>query len=187
MTKKFSLAVIVSTVIFFLWGFIFWGVMNGLGSMSALPNEDAITKTLQDNITASGVYYAPSIPDAGIDDAWIDRHMAGPIYMIKYHADGAVPMSPSIFVLGFLHYLVASFLMCLLLKMALPGLQTYANRLTFVLLTGVFASVYLGFSEPIWMYTPWTEAFAGLLYSAVGWLLAGAAIAKFISPQSATD
>lgn len=186
MSRSFFLATLTSAIILFVWGFVYWAMLGGLGAMSPVPNENEITRALHENIHESGTYYYPAMPESEMEAAtetWIVNHKAGPLYMIFFHAGGADPGSPSLFVLGFLHYLIASALMCFLLTMALPNLQTYGKRLVFVLLTGIFASVFIEFSSPIWLYTPWSGAFSGLLYSGIGWLLAGAAIARFIKPS----
>lgn len=191
MNRRFLLASFVGAVILFVWGFVFWALLNGGGSLNQVPTgaDNPISTVLQEHLSEDGTYYAPPMPDNDAGqmewDTWESRHKTGPIYSIIYRKEGADVMSPMMMVLGFLHYLAATMLVCWLLTMVSGSLQTTGQRVTFIVILGIFASVFIDFSDAIWMYHPWYDAIASLLYSTVAWLLAGLGIVYTLKPKAA--
>ena len=183
MNGKVLLASLVGAVIFFVWGFIFWGMLGGFGTVTSIPNEDQVAEAVKGNITEAGIYYYPAMDEGG-NEEWQAKHEVGPLFMISYHPEGANPMNAQMFMFGFIHFFVSALILCLILNSVLGNLTTFSKRVVFIVGIGLFASVMLDFSQPIWWYSPWSFAFSSLFYNVVGWLLAGLAIAKLLKPQT---
>ena len=176
----------LSAVVLFVWGFVFWaasGVMYQF--LSPLPDEGEVAEALQKRNLESGTYLIP-FPARGADAQaradFRDRSIRGPLVEIVYHKEGVDPADPQPYVAGFCQFLAASLVAGVLLILAQPGLRPYPARVLFVALLGVFASVAVAFSKPVWFHHPWPAALYESAYVVVGWLLAGLAMAAVIRP-----
>ncbi len=189
MFGKVIVTSLISAVVLFVWGFLFWGILGGLGSLQGVPQEETVTSAIKQSITESGSYYYPAMPENSDDEAamsaWEAKHMEGPLYTVIYHAEGADVMNGSMFIMGYLHEFIASIFMCFLLVMALPQLQSFGKRLGFVILATLTFSFFIDFTGAIWMYYPWNGAFVNFFYHIIGWFLAGLVIAGMIKPKTA--
>lgn len=184
---------VLSAVVLFAWGFVFWyssGIMYRF--MHPVTDEAEVTQVLQKNIPESGAYIIPfPEPDAmsGANRekaaALLSSRLKGPIVEIAYRKEGLDPTSPNELVAGFCHYLAASLLAGVLLVLAQPGLQRYLARVLFVTVLGVFACVAIAFARPIWFHHPWPAVLYESGYNAIGWLLAGLVMALVIRPPKA--
>jgi hypothetical protein len=182
---------LVSAAVLFAWGFVFWfvsGVMYQF--MRPVADEDAAKQALQQLIPESGTYLIPfpdraavSGSDAGKAADLLNRYLQGPVVEINYRKEGVTPNDPQQFVAGGCQFLAASLVASVLLVLAQPGLQRYLARVLFVTLLGVFASVAVKFSDPIWFHHPWPTALYESGYVVVGWLLAGLAMGLVIKPS----
>ena len=92
----------------------------------------------------SGVYVAPWLEDEADwedpESAWNKAHLAGPLYSIYYHREGAVPMHPMLMVRGLIVDVVAATLAAGLLCCALPLRRGYLGRIAFVTALGLFTA-----------------------------------------------
>jgi len=187
---RFILGALLSAVVLFVWGFIFWTQLPMMDLMfPALPNESSLDQALKD-IPASGEYLFPEwhaakgktdTPEGKIWDAKVRQ---GPVGRIIISKEGASPMDPKILVLGFVHFLIASVMAATLLTLALPGLPTYGTRLLFVTALGVFASVTLNLMDSVWFHRPWLVPLVLTGNHIVGWFLAGLVLAGVIRPKA---
>ncbi len=182
---------LLAAVVLFAWGAVFWGVSPlPFAVMRAVPNDEVVVEVLKKNLPASGVYLSP-FPDeerygadrAEAEKAFLERHRQGPLVQITYRKDGLDAQGPAVFAAGFVHMLVSSLLVGGLLMLALPGLGGYASRVLFVFLAGVFASVTVTLSTPIWFHHPWQFPLLNALYHATNWLLAGFVLGAVIRPR----
>jgi hypothetical protein len=180
---------LVGAVILYVFGFLWYG-MSGIGesSFSSLPNEETVVNTLTGAGLTSGTYIYPRMERNGepisMDD-WTALHAKGPLFEVRYHADGVEPMSATMFISGFVHFLVSTLLAAWLLSVALPRLESYAKRVMFLTMLGIFAGVFVQLSGPIWFYYPWDRALSDLAYDGLAWLVAGLGMAAIIKPRPA--
>lgn len=182
--KQLLLGSLLAAVALFIWGAVFW--------MSPLPNivlgqardDEAAGRALLENFPESGTYVIPSEQH---DEATFTRlHEAGPIATIHVRREGAPAMAPQVFIYGFLHGLLACFLLGLLMKMALPGLPTYGLRVGFATLAALTAGVFLELGQVIWWSHPPALHLLNLVWSATAGLIAGLVLAYFLRPSGAS-
>jgi len=189
---RLLIGAVLSSIVLFVWGFAFW-VISPLrfGVLRTIPNEEAVIDALKKNLPETGVYLSPFAEESRFKEdreaaqkELAEKHKEGPLVQIIYRKNGIDPMSPVTFAAGFANMLVASLLIGLLLKLALPGLASYSSRVLFVFVAGVFAAVTIDLSTPIWFHQPWGLPLFNALYHASGWFLAGLVLGAVIRPRS---
>jgi hypothetical protein len=135
--KKLILGSVLAAVAMFFWGFLYWAVFPFTYQvMASAPNELALAKTIGDALPASGVYLVPH-PKGGTEEEVAKRIQAGPLMQINIRKQGTDPMSGSVFFWGFVHMLVCSLLMALVLRLAAPALPSFATRFQAAALAGL--------------------------------------------------
>ncbi len=181
--KNLALGALLAAVVLFAWGFVFWGLIPTPG-MHIHPDQEALQQYLSESIPETGAYYVPY--PAGADDAEaVARHEAGPLAFLFIRMQGESMMPPSMMVGGFIHMLITALLIGMLLRMLLPSLPTWRNRVLFVVLAGVAVAFWSDLAWPIWWRTPWTFFVWMAAYDIIGWTLAGAVLARFVRPARA--
>jgi hypothetical protein len=175
---KKTLAYALAAIALFVWGFLFWGLLSEpLGMYRVAADEGALGAELSEALGEDGVYFLPA--ETSDDAAWVARHTAGPLAMIHFRRGGADPRALGTFLAGFLHMLVSAILIAWLVQAAPAG-----RRMSTVVLAALAAAVFANLGTPIWMYQSWRyhELVAG--YQFVGWLVAGAILAKMLPERS---
>jgi hypothetical protein len=185
---------LLSAVVLMGWGFVFWEVLPVHDyTLKKLTDEQAVVVDLKKGNPESGHYFIPfpdkvalSGKDPTATESLTKRRREGPLVEIIYRKEGVEGlMDPMIFVQGFIHFLVSALIAGLLLTMALPNLPTYLGRVLFVFLLGLFASVVVTLSDPIWFLHPWQFALLKGAFEAAGWLLAGLVLGLVVRPRTA--
>jgi hypothetical protein len=192
MLLRILIGSLLAAIVLMVWGAVIW-VVSPVPHLllRGVPNEDAVAKTLNEQIPESGVYLFPwwteveGSPEAqqAAMDTVMEKHRRGPIGQIIFRKEGLDPMQPAGFVLGFAHFFVSALIMSVLLVLALPGLHCYGSRLLFVFLAGLFAGWTVQLSDVIWFHHPpeYRLFLAGL--DVTNWLLAGAVLAAVVRPR----
>ena len=183
---------LLSAVVLFVWGFVFWAASGVTPRfLHPLPNEDEVKQALQKGDIGSGTYLIPYPAPGAMSGAdpkreadFVSRSERGPVVEIIYRKEGLDPRNVQEYVAGFCHFLAASLLAGVLLVLAQPGLRRYPARVLFVMLAGVFATVTVGFSKPVWFHHPWPAALYEAAYVVIGWLLAGQVLGLVIRPPT---
>ena len=191
---RLILGALLSAVVLFVWGFVFWaasGIMYQF--IHRLPNEDEVSQALQKTDPDSGTYLIPFPDPAAMSGADRDKEAAlktqdlkGPLVEIIYRKEGLDPTRPQEYAVGFCHFLAASLLAGVLLILSQPGLPRYWMRVAFVTLAGVFATVAVSFAGPIWFHHPWEAVLYTSAYQVIGWMLAGLVLGLVIRPTDPT-
>jgi hypothetical protein len=195
MNGRLIVGAVLSALVFFFWGFLFWGILEiGTIVYHPLPNAETVVGALRSSGMKSGTYMYPLMEhtgfkssDAGAQEKLNAMFREGPLFEVRYHADGVDEMSPVTLVVGYLHFLVSTLLAGLLMRMGIGSLRTYGRRLTFVVGLGAFAAVFAHLSGPIWFSYPWDRALLDVGYDLVGWFLAGLVLARFVRPETRTQ
>ncbi len=169
MAGRVLLAALLSAVLMFVWGFLFWGVLNFGGKlMQPLPAELDVLAALRKSGATSGMYVYPMPVDmkdeAGMK-AFEAKHLEGPILQIAYQAEGGPPMPPSIFAQGLGHYFAVALLTGCLLALAARGLPSYGSRVTFVLLLSLIAAVWGNVGDAVWWFHSREYCLGNMAYS----------------------
>lgn len=182
---------LLSAVIFMVWGFLFWAILESpQGVLDPVPNEAGVMQVLKESLPATGSYFFPSHPgeEPGTDHAaefeiYMTRHRAGPIGLIHFRGSGVDPLSPDVYLFGFLHFFVSSLIAAFLLVLAIPIFDTYVHRVIFLTGLGIFGVVAVKFTEPIWWRLPWAFHLHVALFLVVGWFLSALVMAWIIRPE----
>jgi hypothetical protein len=182
---------LLSAVVLMVWGAVFWMVLPwGHSTIKGLPNEDAVARVLRDAVPESGSYFYP-YPDPALmkghdpeaREIFTIKNRRGPVFQLVYRKEGLDANDPSVFGFGFAHFAAASFLAGLLLWAAAP--RHYAARVLFVAGAGVFASVAVTLSNPIWFHHPWHAALVQAGFDVGCWVLAGLVLGALVRPAPA--
>jgi hypothetical protein len=184
-------AVVLTAVVQFVWGFTYFGVLNGMDRMtSRAPEEAALAETLAKALPSSGTYILPTCPGMSaspeVQKAHEARVAAGPIVSIHIRKEGFdLAQVPAFMGMGFGLTLLTAAVAALLLQAALPGLRTYAARLGFVTGLGVLATLTTRLSDGLWLHYPAAFVIGQSLFGVTVWLLGGAVMAAIIRPSAA--
>jgi hypothetical protein len=167
------------------WYVVFW-VLSPIpgGVFKALPDENAVVRVLRDTQLVTGVYRFPGLHEGqAMDGAYFEKHKAGPIGQIIYRREGVNPYTPTVFLLGLVHFFLASLLATGLLLLVVPALPTYRRRLLFLCLVGLLGAFTLDFADPIRWHQPWGFHVYAALFDAVNGLVSAAILAWFVDPS----
>jgi hypothetical protein len=186
------IAAVISAVLIFVWGFVFWGPVLGMTAklMAPLPAEAEldVIAPLRAASLPDGMYLYPGPVDMSDKEAeaeWNKKINEGPVLHMAYHQQGISPMDPMMFAKGLAHSFVMSLLAGLLLTMALPSLPSYGGRVGFLLFVSVIAALWTTVSDVIWWAHPPRYAAGQIAYIVVSGLLMALATAAIVRPAPA--
>jgi hypothetical protein len=183
MAIRLLIGAFLAAIVMFLWGWGFWTVLAvRLGDMRSV-DPDAF-KAMFSHEAENGEYLYPMPQGLGAteDDrkAFVENHKKGPLIEISYRNEGADPMDPLYFGIGFVHLLCLGIIAGFLLIMALKNLPNYLSRAGFVFLLGVFAAALIDVGSVVWMLHPWRYPAMLAIFHASSWLLAGLVLGAVI-------
>ena len=177
---------LVAGVIVFMWGFVSHTALPlGSAGIKVLPNESAVLAVLKGTIEEPGVYLFPGLdpdspPDEAQQRAWQETYMAGPNGFLAYMPEGRDPFSPMLMVVELLSNVVGGLLAAFIVYHVAANALV---RVQVVAMMGVFGWLAISVSHWNWYRFP-TEFFvAEGISQAVGWLLAGLALARIVRPR----
>lgn len=185
--KRVIIAAVVSAVIMFVWGFLWWAVSPFPHmAMKPVPNEAGLMSSVRQHIPESGVYIFPWMPDdyndTAAQEAFLQVHKTGPIGMVFVRSEGFDPMQPKVMAVGFLHFLVSTILVGFLLNSCLASMNTYFKRCGFVIGFGVCATFFCHLSLPVWFHHDWSFWLVEAAYGCTAWTWAAFAMSGIIKP-----
>ena len=179
--KKAILASLLAAVVLFLWGYLFWGVLQPVSAViDQVPDEDALGATLKEHLPSAGTYMMPMAMDDPDMDAWTRRHESGPLVTIMFQPDGKPAMDPKVFLLGFGQGWLSLLLLALLLRWISRSLGSFGQRFGFLLWIGVIDVVWSNLGRPIWFFQPWDYHLLQATYTLSAWVICGAILAWFV-------
>jgi hypothetical protein len=182
--KRLVLGSVLAAVAMFFWGFLYWAVFSfPYQIMVPAPNQQALAKTIGDALPASGVYLLPH-PKVGSEEEMAKSFRAGPLVQINIQKQGVDPMQGSIFLWGFVHMLVSSLLMALVVRAAAPAAAGFAGRLQIAALAGLAGACYSNLGKPIWWHQTWSYHLMNFGFDLGSWLLAALVLAWFVDSSS---
>ena len=159
MAGRVLLAAVVSAVLLFMWGFVFWRLLNFGGKlMQPLPAELDVLAMLRNSGAPSGMYVYP-MADGSHDEedmsSFAAKHENGPLLQLAYRAEGGPVMTPSMFGKGLGHYFSVALLTGMLLAFASGGLPSFGSRVLAVLLVSLVSAFWANGGDLIWwMHSP---------------------------------
>lgn len=189
MAVRILVAAALSAVLMFLWGFVFWGVLDvGSSVMEPLPAELDVLASLRGSQAASGMYVYPMPADAADPDAVAEferKHQEGPLLQLAYVAEGGDPMPASMFVFGLAHYFLVSLLAGCMLAIAGNGLRTFGRRFAVLGLFALAASLWANAADAIWWFHPLDYCLGNGAYQLVAGLLMAVVVAALVKRPAA--
>ncbi len=179
--KGLAIGTVLAGIAMFLWGFLYFGPLNGLGAIQTGAGTNALQEAISDAVPESGTYL---IPDMGLyqsDQARAEEaHLRGPRAMLFVQKAGAPIMDPKVMILGFIHMLVVAFILGVILQMVMPGLPTFTSKVIFFAVLGLTASLWINFGHVVWWSHPAKYHVMNLIYHVVSFTIAGAILARFV-------
>ena len=183
--SRYALGVVVSAVLIFGWGFLFWVILPvPAWSIQGVPAEhlEQLNEALRNLDAGTYVCVTDHQIPGETQEQLAARHAEGPLASFSVDPDGAPMGSPLTLIEGFVHALIASALMALLLVLAAPSLPGYSERLKFVVIAGLFATLWAQPSYSIWFLRSCGATTWYVLYDLGAWLLSGLSLAYFVVP-----
>lgn len=178
--KKTIIGVVATTVVLYVWGFLFWGINTiPYESMKQTADVAGAQAMLREYFPESGVYM---IPGMITDPAELEaRYQAGPTGMLHIQHGSRTPMDLTIMIGGFVLNLVFVALLAVFFKTAKATEFRDFARLS--LITGVTAVVLIDVGDMIW----WQETIGWkiwpLVYNFTAFLIAGHLLGVFMKAQ----
>jgi hypothetical protein len=186
MALRILLAAALSAVLMFLWGFLFWGVMNvGALLMQPLPAQAELDllAVLRNVQAPSGMYLYPMPPAEGDEEAqqnFATQHQEGPRLQLALVAEGGAPMPPAQLALGWGHNFLVALLAACLLALAGKGLPCFGTRFLAVLLLVFAASLWGNGGDWVWWFHSGTYCLGNAAYQLGAGLLMAVVLAGLV-------
>ena len=192
--KRIVVAGILGGMTVFVWGWLSHAVLPlGTVGIKNLPNEDAVTGTLRVAIRDPGLYFFPGMlqapgmtkaQKAAIEELWTKRLREGPSGILIYTPGGKEAMSLAQLAAELIADVLGAGVAAILLSMAAGALGSFAGRLLFVTLLGLFASLAIDLSYWIWYGFPGSFTAAALVDQVLSWFFAGLVLARIVKQAS---
>lgn len=189
MIIRVLLAAVLSAVLMFLWGAVYWMVLGGAERTQApLPPESqkAIVNAMKSSGMETGMYMHPFPVNDSDEEATMRAdadHLNGPLFQLAYHKEGAPVMDPKLMGMGLAHMALVALVAASLTALVAKSLPTLPRRFAFVLLLAVMASVWANLGDVIWWRHPLHYAAGNMLYQVIAGALMAAVIALLVKPR----
>ena len=178
---KTAIGIVITAVALFMWGFVFWVFLIPDSAMQEVADNAATQEMLSEHFPNEGMYFVPSgDPD---DPGWAELHEKGPVAMVSVTA-GRPAQEPSVFIKGIIIEIFIAALIAWMLALAAPSLPGYSQRVIFVCIAGLTATLATHGRGMVWFGATADYVIPTAAYDFVGWLIAGLILAKFIRPVS---
>lgn len=191
MAKKIVLAGILGGIALFLWESVAHMVLPlGEAGIKAIGNEQTVIAALKENIKEPGLYFFPA-PDRTpgmsreqqqeAERKLQEKWRTGPSGIMVFHPEGVGVSFPQQLGTQFGADVLAMLLAALLLSWA-TGLASYAGRVLFVALLGLFPT--LAVEIPLWNWYGFSTIYmlAQFTVHLAGFALAGLVVAALVRP-----
>ncbi len=191
MAVRVVTAAILSAILMFFWGFVFWGpVLNMTAKLMSPLAENVeldVIAPLRGAQTPDGMYVYPGpLKDQGdkaAEEAWMKQVEAGPLMRLAYRQQGFSPTDPTLYAKGFGHSFLIALLSAGLLAMVAHALPSYASRVGVLLLVSVIAALWTNLGDVIWWFHSPRYAAGQIVYTVVAGLLMALATAAIVRPR----
>ncbi len=187
--NRVLLAGIVGGIVMFVWSAISHMVLQiGEAGISTLPQEESLTAAMRENVREPGFYFFPGMDmsrQATPEErsAWEAKIKSGPAGILVVDPDGYEPMPPSTLIVELITNIVAATLAAFVIVKTAGAL---GSRIVDALIFGLVAWFSISISYWNWYKFPTAFVIAEGVDLAVGWTLAGIAMAiilKGVRPQ----
>jgi len=192
MAMRVIFAAILSAVLMFFWGFVFWGPVLNMTAKLMSPLAEGVEldviAPLRGAQTPDGMYIYPGPlkgqGDQAAVDAWTKKVEAGPLVRLAYRQQGFSPTDPALYAQGFGHSFLIALLSGGLLAMVAHALPSYASRVGVLLLVSLIAALWTNLSDVIWWFHTPQYAAGQIVYTVVAGLLMALVTAAIVKPRA---
>ena len=113
--KRLLLGAFAGAIVLMIWGFLYWTVNPWAKSMlRPIDNEDRVIEALSNAIPETGVYFMPleGMHSKATQESFLEKHRSGPLIRVIFTKEGADPMAPAVYIMGFIHFFLSALLSC---------------------------------------------------------------------------
>ena len=196
MMKRVLLAGVLGGIAMFIWSSIAHVALPlGKTGIKEIPNEQAVLTGMQGQLgTNSGLYAFPGMglgpnPTREQENAAMQQYdqklAANPSGILVYHPPGAKALSVGQLLTEFLTELAEALLLAWLL--AQTSLATLGARMGFVIMAALMATITTNIPYWNWYGFPTSYTTAYMSMEFVGYLVAGAIIAKLLKMETSAS
>jgi hypothetical protein len=176
---KTVIGIALTAAALFIWGFVFWIFIIPDSAMQEVADNAATQQVLAEHFPTQGMYFVPGgDPD---DPVWAELHEKGPIAMVSVTA-GRPPQEPMLFIKGIVVEIALAALIAWMLALAAPSLPGYTQRVIFVCIAGLGATLLTHGRGMVWFGATAEWVIPTAAFDFVSWLIAGLILARFIRP-----
>jgi hypothetical protein len=184
--NRVLLAGIVGGIVMFVWSAISHMVLQiGEAGISTLSPEEPLITAVRETVREPGFYFFPAMdmsrqttPEE--QSAWEAKIRSGPSGILVVDPDGHEPMPPSMLIIELLSNVIAATLAAFVLAKTVAA---YGSRIIDALIFGLVAWFSISISYWNWYGFPGAFVLAEGVDLAVGWTLAGIAMAIILKPK----
>lgn len=181
--KRILVGGIVGGLVLFFWG-AFSHMVLPLGEVGieTIPNEAPLIQAMREALPGSGLYLFPGydlsrkLSEAELQ-TWQEKYKVGPTGFLVYRAKGSEPMGMSKFITELSSNILAALVAAFLLA---RSRASFAGRILFVTLLGLFAWLSISVSYWNWYGFPLDFITAEGIQQIGGWLITGLALAAIV-------
>ncbi len=178
--QKTIIGIVVTTIVLYLWGFLYWSVSTIPHSYWKQTSDDAVAQeVLAEHFPESGTYF---IPGVGNDPETLAAlHEKGPKGFVHIqHGGGPVP-DPTIMIQGLVLNLVIVSLMAAFFRVA--GAREFRDFARLSVVAGAVAVIAIDVGDMVWWQIPFEWKIWQLIYDYTLWLIAGHLLGVFMKHQ----
>ncbi len=181
--RQTAIGIAVATVVFYLWGFAYWGASSiPYQTWLHAPDDKAAGAALLEHFPESGVYYVPGNDYSAEERSALFEQ--GPTGWVILDRDGRPAFDSNIMLGGFLLNGIVVVVFAILLRLTFASAPTYAERFRLVAIAGAAGVLLINFGDIVWWAIPSGWILAQAFYNFVGVLIVGAILAYFVRPES---
>jgi|GEM_PF-3295933 len=181
MLQKVTKSGIIGGLILFIWSMLVWTVLPWQKhQFKGFMNEKSVSSVIKENAPSSGIYVLPDLRGCfdqdGLDKAK-ERMKKGPFMMATISLEGKSPDMIGAMIESLIGRIIAAFFIAWVIYYA----KLKQNKvIKFILSLSIAIALSIALPYVIWMGCPMLFGFLTLLEAAIGWFLAGLAMAKIL-------
>ena len=175
--QKTIIGIVVTTIVLYLWGFLYWGVSPIPYSFQKQTSDDAAAQEiLAEHFPESGTYY---IPGAGNEpEVRTSLYETGPRGFVHIQHGETSEGNLTVMIGGFVLNLAVVSLMAFFFIMA--GASEFRDFVRLSIVAGAIAVIAIDVGDMIWWQIPFEWKIWQLIYDYTLWLIAGHLLGVFM-------
>jgi len=175
--QKTLLGIGVTTIVVFIWGFIYWGLSTiPYSSWKQTTDDVKVQQFVREHLPESGTYFIPG--NQHDPETLAGLYESGPVGFIHINLEGRPQVDPSIMAGGFVLNLIAVCAMAMMFNIA--GATEFRDFARLSLITGAVAVILIHGGDIIWWMAPVSWKVWQIIYDFSFWLIAGHLLGIFM-------